>query len=55
VTKAAISGIPVFVTRKGMTATAYDLALKLAMIVFGRAIEQRYVCYTGSERFDAES
>jgi FdhD protein len=55
VTKAAYSGIPVLVTRKGITATGYELAQKLGMIVFGRAIERRYVCYTGIDRFDTES
>ena len=55
VTKAAHNGIPILVTRKGVTATAYDLAVQLGMTLFGRAYDDRYVCYAGADRFDADS
>ena len=55
VIKAAHNGIPILITRKGVTATACDLAVQRGMILFGRAYDHRYVCYTGADRFDSES
>ena len=52
VTKAAHNGIPILVTRKGVTATACELAVQLGMTMFGRAYGDRYVCYAGADRFD---
>jgi FdhD protein len=55
VMKAAYSGIPVLISRKGLTATSYDLACRLGMTLFGHAAPGRYICYAGVERFDAKS
>jgi FdhD protein len=55
VMKAAQSGIPIAVSRNGISAMAYDLARKLGMTLFGRAAHRRFICYVGTERFDAES
>jgi FdhD protein len=32
----------------------YDLAKKFGMALFGRAVNRRFHCYVGAERFDAE-
>lgn len=55
VAKAAYSGVPILISRKGVTATAFDLGVKLGMTLFGHVAHGRYVCYTGGERFDADS
>ena len=53
VMKAAHNGIPIMVSRNGVTAMGHDLAARLGMILFGRAANRRFLCYVGSERFDA--
>lgn len=55
VMKAACNGIPILISRKGVTATSRDLAERLGMTLFGHAAGDRYTCYAGIERFDAES
>jgi FdhD protein len=52
VMKAACSGIPIAVSRNGVSAMGYDLAARAGMALFGRAAKQRFICYIGSERFD---
>jgi FdhD protein len=54
VIKAAMSGVPIFVSRNGVSAMGYDLAKKFGMALFGRALNRRYHCYIGEERLDAE-
>jgi len=51
--KAALSGIATIISRKGMTALCYDLASRMGMTLFGHATKGRYICYAGSEHFDA--
>jgi FdhD protein len=55
VMKAACNGIPIVVSRKGVTGMCCELAAKLGMTLFGHASQNRYVCYAGAERFDAGS
>lgn len=55
VAKAAYNGIPIIISRKGITAACHDLAARLGMTLFGHAVKDRYVCYAGIERFDADS
>lgn len=50
--KAALSGISVVISRKGITASCYDLAERLGMTLFGHAAKGRYICYAGFDRFD---
>jgi FdhD protein len=52
VTKAAQMGVPIVVSRNGVTAMGLDLAERLGMTLFGRAFNRHFVCYTGLERFD---
>jgi FdhD protein len=52
VMKAAFNGIPILITRNGVTDMGYRIAVQLHMSLFGRAANRRYLCYTGAERFD---
>jgi FdhD protein len=54
VIKAAQSGVPIVVSRNGVSTMGYDLAKKFGMALFGRAVNRRFHCYVGAERFDAE-
>jgi FdhD protein len=52
--KAAQSGVPIVVSRNGVSAMGYDLAKKFGMALFGRAVNRRFHCYVGEERLDAD-
>jgi FdhD protein len=52
VIKAAQFGVPIMVSRNGVSAMGYDLAKKFGMALIGRAVNRRYVCYAGAERLD---
>ena len=56
VMKAARIGVPMVVSRNGVTAMGLALAQRLGMTLLGRANGRRFLCYTGDERivFDAE-
>jgi len=54
VMKAAHNGVPIIVSRNGVTAMGCDLAARLGMTLFGRAANRRFLCYVGAERFDPE-
>ncbi len=54
VMKAAHLGVPIIVSRNGVTAMGHELAAKLGMALFGRASNRHFLCYTGVERFDSE-
>ncbi len=54
VMKAAQMGVPIVVSRNGVTAMGHELATRLGMTLFGRAANRHFLCYTGFERFDAE-
>ncbi len=53
VIKSAQMGVPVIVSRSGITQMGYELAKQLGMALFGRATNRHFICYTGFERFDA--
>jgi FdhD protein len=55
VMKAAHNGIPIVVSRNGVTAMGYQLAVRFGMGLFARAASRRFSCYTGADRFDADS
>jgi FdhD protein len=55
VMKAAFNGIPILITRNGVTDLGYRIATRLRMTLFGRAANRRYLCYSGLERFDPNS
>jgi len=54
VMKAARMGVPIVVSRNGVTAMGHELASHLGMTLFGRAAPRHFLCYTGAERFDPE-
>jgi FdhD protein len=53
VMKAAQLGVPIVVSRNGVTAMGHEMASRLGMTLFGRAFNRHFLCYCGSERFDA--
>src|SRR5262249_36394420 len=55
VMKAAKMGVPIIVSRNGVTAMGHDLATRLGMTLFGRAGRHQFICYSGFDRFDADS
>ncbi len=54
VTKAAQLGVPIVISRNGVTQMGYELATQLGMTLFGRASQRHFICYCGFDRFDAE-
>ena len=54
VMKSARMGVPIIVSRNGVTAMGHSLAVQLGMTLFGRAANRHFLCYTGFERFDSE-
>jgi FdhD protein len=54
VMKSAQLGVPIIVSRNGVTQMGYELAVKLGMTLFGRASQRHFICYCGFERFDAD-
>jgi FdhD protein len=55
VMKSARIGVPIIVSRNGVTAMGHALAEQLGMTLFGRALNRHFLCYTGFERFDADA
>jgi FdhD protein len=55
VMKAAHNGIPVMISRNGITAMGYELAAKLGMTLIGRAANRRYTCFIGAERIGRDA
>jgi FdhD protein len=55
VMKSAHMGVPIIVSRNGVTAMGYELATRLGMTLFGRAANRHFICYSGFDRFDAEA
>ena len=54
VMKSAQMGVPIVVSRNGITQMGHELATQLGMALFGRASNRHFICYTGFERFDSE-
>jgi FdhD protein len=55
VMKSAKMGVPIIVSRNGVTAMGHELATRLGMTLFGRAGRHQFICYCGFDRFDAET
>jgi FdhD protein len=53
VIKAAQMGVPIVVSRNGVTAMGHEMAQRLGMALFGRAVNRHFLCLCGFERFDA--
>jgi FdhD protein len=54
VIKSAQMGVPIVVSRSGITQMGLEVAQRLGMCLFGRATNRHFICYCGFERFDAE-
>ena len=52
--KAAQMGVPVVVSRSGITQMGHQLATRLGLALFGRATNRHFICYSGSDRFDSQ-
>ena len=55
VLKSAQIGVPIIVSRNGVTAMGHEMAQQLGMTLFGRALNRHFLCYSGFERFDAQA
>jgi len=54
VMKSASMGVPIIVSRNGVTAMGHAMAEQLGMALFGRAANRHFLCYTGFDRLDAD-
>jgi FdhD protein len=54
VIKAAQMGIPVVVSRSGITQMGLDVALRVGLCAIGRATHRRFLCFSAPERLLAE-
>jgi FdhD protein len=54
VIKSAQMGVPIVVSRSGITQMGYEVALRLGLALFGRATNRHFIAYCGFERFDAQ-
>ena len=48
--KSAQMGVPIVVSRSGMTQMGYDVARRVGLCAIGRATNRRFVCYAGEAR-----
>ncbi|CAM3824035.1 formate dehydrogenase accessory sulfurtransferase FdhD [Bordetella tumulicola] len=48
--KSAQMGVPIVVSRSGMTQMGYEIAGQLGLCAIGRAVNRHFVCYTAPER-----
>ena len=54
VIKSAQMGVPIVVSRSGVTQMGHEVASRLGLALFGRATNRHFLCYCGLDRFDAE-
>ena len=54
VIKSAQMGVPIVVSRSGITQMGHELATKLGLALFGRATNRHFICYSGFDRFDSQ-
>ena len=54
VMKAAQMGVPIIVSRNGVTQMGHEMATRLGMTLFGRAANRHFICYCGFDRFDPQ-
>ncbi|TFZ03965.1 formate dehydrogenase accessory sulfurtransferase FdhD [Ramlibacter humi] len=50
VIKSAQMGVAIVVSRSGMTQMGHEVAQRLDMCTLGRALNRRFLCYTGAQR-----
>jgi FdhD protein len=54
VIKSAQLGVPIIVSRSGITQMGLEIAERLGLALFGRASNRHFICYCGFDRFDAQ-
>ena len=54
VMKSAQMGVPIIVSRNGITQMGHTLGEQLGLTLIGRAKGRHFICYSGFERFDGE-
>lgn len=54
VMKSAQMGVPIIVSRNGITQMGHALASQLGLTLIGRAKNRHFICYSGFERFDSQ-
>jgi len=54
VMKSAQMGVPIVVSRSGITQMGLGIAERLGLALFGRATNRHFICYCGFARFDAQ-
>ena len=50
VIKSAQMGVPIVVSRSGITQMGHEVAQRIGLCAIGRATNRRFVCYSGAER-----
>jgi FdhD protein len=50
VIKSAQMGVPIVVSRSGITQMGHEVAQRLGLCTIGRAMNKRFLCYTGEKR-----
>ena len=55
VIKSAQMGVPIVVSRSGITQMGLEVAQRLGLCTIGRATNKRFLCYSGTERLLLES
>jgi len=53
VIKCAQMGVPVLVSRSGLTQMGYEIASRVGITMVGRATGKHYLLFTGRHRFEA--
>ena len=54
VIKSAQMGVPIIVSRSGVTQMGHELGTRLGLALFGRATNRHFICYCGFARFDGQ-
>jgi len=54
VIKSAQMGVPIVVSRSGITQMGHQLGVQLGLALFGRAMNKHFICYSGCDRFDSQ-
>lgn len=54
VIKSAQMGVPIVVSRSGITQMGFDVAQRMGLCTIGRATNKRFLCYTGAERLQLQ-
>jgi FdhD protein len=55
VIKSAQMGIPILVSRSGITQMGHAVAQDLGLCTIGRATHKRFLCFSGSHRLQLEA